>query len=75
MLPQQTDTPALIAPARRLGRPAVAGGPDVTSSPHVDEAADLRVLGAAEGVAEGMLGLIEEAASPVATAGSPRPGC
>src|SRR5258705_2162758 len=50
MLPQQPDTLQVIELAHRRGKPAVVGGPDVTSSPEVYVAADFRVLGEAEGV-------------------------
>lgn len=50
MLFQQADTLRLIAMAKRLGKPVAVGGPDATSSPHIYEAADFRVLGEAEGI-------------------------
>src|SRR5207248_4645050 len=50
MLPQQADALRLIELCRERGKPVVVGGPDATSSPHVYEAADFRVLGEAEGV-------------------------
>jgi len=50
MLPQQADTLALIELSHRSNRPVVIGGPDATSSPHIYEQADFRVLGEAEGV-------------------------
>jgi radical SAM superfamily enzyme YgiQ (UPF0313 family) len=50
MLPQQADTLRLIELCRAAGKPVVVGGPDPTSSPHVYERADFRVLGEAEGV-------------------------
>lgn len=50
MLFQQADTFRIIERAHALGRPVVVGGPDVTSHPHQYEAADIRVLGEAEGV-------------------------
>lgn len=52
MLPQQADTLRLIDQCRAAGKPVVVGGPDPTSSPHVYEKADFRVLGEAEGVIE-----------------------
>lgn len=52
MLPQQADTLRLIDECRAAGKPVVVGGPDPTSSPHVYEKADFRVLGEAEGVIE-----------------------
>src|SRR5262249_6730336 len=50
MLPQQTDALRLIALAHAHGKPAVVGGPDATSSPHVYASADFSVLGEAESV-------------------------
>ncbi|PDT90450.1 B12-binding domain-containing radical SAM protein [Bradyrhizobium sp. Y36] len=50
MLPQQADTLRLIEQCRAVGKPVVVGGPDPTSSPHVYEKADFRVLGEAESV-------------------------
>ena len=50
MLPQQTDTLALIDLAKRHGKPVVIGGPDATSSPEVYSHADFLVLGEAEGI-------------------------
>ena len=50
MLPQQADTLRLIDKCRAAGKPVVVGGPDPTSSPHIYEKADFRVLGEAEGV-------------------------
>jgi len=50
MLPQQPDTLRVVALAHRHGKPAVVGGPDVTSSPDAYAAADFRVLGEAEGI-------------------------
>lgn len=50
MLPQQADSLALIELCRRRKLPVVVGGPDPTSSPHIYERADFRVLGEAEGI-------------------------
>ncbi|MEZ2140895.1 B12-binding domain-containing radical SAM protein [Bradyrhizobium sp. DN5] len=50
MLPQQADTLRLIELCRAAGKPVVVGGPDPTSSPHIYERADFRVLGEAESV-------------------------
>ena len=50
MLPQQADILALIELCHRSNRPVVIGGPDATSSRHIYEQADFRVLGEAEGV-------------------------
>jgi radical SAM superfamily enzyme YgiQ (UPF0313 family) len=48
MLNQQPDCMRVIALAHAQGKRVVVGGPDVTSSPHIYEAADFRVLGEAE---------------------------
>jgi radical SAM superfamily enzyme YgiQ (UPF0313 family) len=50
MMAQQADTLQIVDRVQARGRPAVVGGPDVTSSPHVYARAALRVLGEAEGV-------------------------
>lgn len=50
MLPQRHDMLRVIELAQARGRPVVVGGPDVTSSPEAYDAADLRVLGEAEGI-------------------------
>ncbi|MHB0770559.1 B12-binding domain-containing radical SAM protein [Bradyrhizobium sp. 5.13L] len=50
MMPQQADTLRLIELCRAAGKPVVVGGPDPTSSPHIYERADFRVLGEAESV-------------------------
>jgi radical SAM superfamily enzyme YgiQ (UPF0313 family) len=50
MLVQQWDTLAIVDLAHSHGKPAIVGGPGVTSSPEVYAAADIRVLGEAEGI-------------------------
>ncbi|MEJ2431943.1 MAG: B12-binding domain-containing radical SAM protein [Pseudolabrys sp.] len=50
MLTQQPDCMRVIALAHVQGKPVVVGGPDATSSPHIYESADFRVLGEAEDV-------------------------
>lgn len=50
MIPQQPDTLRIIELCRALGKPVAVGGPDVSSSPHIYERADLRVIGEAESV-------------------------
>ena len=50
MLPQQADSLAVIELCRKRNLPVVVGGPDPTSSPHIYERADFRVLGEAEGI-------------------------
>jgi radical SAM superfamily enzyme YgiQ (UPF0313 family) len=52
MLFQQADSLRLVALAHAHGKPAVIGGPDATSSPHIYAAADFRVLGEAEAIIE-----------------------
>lgn len=49
MLNQQPDALEVVALAQAQGKPAVIGGPDATSSPHIYRAADFLVLGEAEG--------------------------
>ena len=48
MLPQQSDTLDIVDLCRARGKPVVVGGPGVTSSPHLYQTADFRVLGEAE---------------------------
>ena len=50
MLVQQWDTLAIIALAHRHGKPAVVGGPGITSTPEPYASADFKVLGEAEGL-------------------------
>jgi radical SAM superfamily enzyme YgiQ (UPF0313 family) len=50
MLPQRADTLRVIELAQARGKPVVVGGPDITSSPEFYGAADIRVLGEAEGI-------------------------
>jgi radical SAM superfamily enzyme YgiQ (UPF0313 family) len=50
MLNQQPDCQRIIKLAQKHGKPAVVGGPDATSSPHVYATADFQVLGEAEDV-------------------------
>lgn len=50
MLFQQADTLRIVQMAKRMRKPVAVGGPDATSSPHIYEAADFRVLGEAEGI-------------------------
>ena len=50
MLPQQADSLAVIEICRKRNLPVVVGGPDPTSSPHIYERADFRVLGEAESI-------------------------
>jgi radical SAM superfamily enzyme YgiQ (UPF0313 family) len=50
MLAQQVDTLEVIDLCHSLGKPVAVGGPDATSSPHVYQKADFRVLGEVEGI-------------------------
>src|ERR1700730_12905445 len=50
MMFQQASTLDIIELCRSLGKPVAVGGPDVSSSPHVYERANFRVVGEAEGV-------------------------
>jgi radical SAM superfamily enzyme YgiQ (UPF0313 family) len=50
MFNQQLDTLRVIKLAHLHNKPAVIGGPDATSSPHIYEAADFQVLGEVEDV-------------------------
>jgi radical SAM superfamily enzyme YgiQ (UPF0313 family) len=50
MLNQQPDCMALIRLCHARGKPAVVGGPDVTSSPHLYRTADFQILGEAEDI-------------------------
>lgn len=49
MLVQQRDLFAIIERVQAAGKPIVVGGPDVSSSPQLYEAADFRIVGEAEG--------------------------
>jgi radical SAM superfamily enzyme YgiQ (UPF0313 family) len=55
MLPQQLDVQRIIKECRARGKVVVVGGPDVTSSPHMYEAADFRILGEAEGIMDAFI--------------------
>jgi radical SAM superfamily enzyme YgiQ (UPF0313 family) len=50
MLPQQSDTLDIVDFCHARGKPAVVGGPGVTSCPHLYKAADFRIIGEAEGI-------------------------
>ena len=52
MLPQQFDTLRIVDECHAHGKPVAVGGPDVSSSPALYEAADFRVTGEAEGIIE-----------------------
>jgi radical SAM superfamily enzyme YgiQ (UPF0313 family) len=50
MLPQQSSTLDIVDFCHARGKPVAVGGPGVTSSPALYEAANFRILGEAEGV-------------------------
>ena len=50
MLFQQSDTLRIIEMCRKRDLPVVIGGPDATSSPHLYESANFRVLGEVEDI-------------------------
>lgn len=50
MLPQQPSALQIIERCRSRDLPVAMGGPDVTTSPHIYERANFRVLGEAEGI-------------------------
>ncbi len=62
MLPQQVDTLDVIDLCHARGKPVAVGGPGVTSTPDVYEAADFRVLGEAEGVIDKFIAAWESGA-------------
>ena len=55
MLPQRWDAIEVVALAQAKGKPAVVGGPDVTSLPEAYVSADFRVLGEAEGIIDSFI--------------------
>jgi hypothetical protein len=55
MLPQRPDALEVIERAHARGKVVVVGGPDVTSSPELYGAADIRVLGEAESVIDAFI--------------------
>src|SRR5215475_3311081 len=63
MIPQQPDTLALIDLCHQFGKRIVVGGPAVTSSPDVFQAADFRVLGEAEGIIDQFVAAVAGGAS------------
>ena len=62
MLPQQPDTLEVIDLSHAKGKPVVVGGPAVTSTPHIYEKADFRVLGEAESVIDAFIAAWESGA-------------
>lgn len=55
MLPQQRDTLEVVDLCHAQGKPVAIGGPAVTSTPHIYDKADFRVLGEAEGVIDAFI--------------------
>ena len=62
MLPQQRDTLEVVDLCHAQGKPVAIGGPAVTSTPHIYEKADFRVLGEAEGVIDAFIAAWEAGA-------------
>ncbi len=63
MMFQQASTLDIIEMCRERGKPVAVGGPDVSSSPHVYESANFRVLGEAEGVIDGFITAVDSDAT------------
>jgi len=59
MLFQQASTLDLIDLCRERGIPVAVGGPDVSSSPHLYERANYRVVGEAEGIIDKFIDTVE----------------
>ena len=59
MMFQQAGTLDIIESCRRRGIPVAVGGPDVSSSPHVYERANFRVVGEAEGVIDKFIDAVD----------------
>jgi len=59
MLFQQASTLDIIEQCRGRGLPVAVGGPDVSSSPHIYERANFRVVGEAEGIIDKFVASIE----------------
>jgi radical SAM superfamily enzyme YgiQ (UPF0313 family) len=59
MMFQQANTLDIIELCRIHGKPVAVGGPDVSSSPHVYEGANFRVVGEAEGAIEELIDAVE----------------
>ena len=59
MLFQQASTLDIIELCRERGKPVAVGGPDVSSSPHVYERANFRVVGEAEGVIDKFIDAVD----------------
>jgi radical SAM superfamily enzyme YgiQ (UPF0313 family) len=59
MLFQQASTLDLIDLCRERGKQVAVGGPDVSSSPHIYERANFRVVGEAEGIIDKFIATVE----------------
>jgi hypothetical protein len=59
MMFQQAGTLDIIEMCRARGKPVAVGGPDVSSSPHVYERANFRVVGEAESVIDKFIAAID----------------
>jgi hypothetical protein len=59
MLFQQASTLDIIELCRSRGKPVAVGGPDVSSSPHIYERANFRVVGEAEGIIDKFIAAVE----------------
>jgi radical SAM superfamily enzyme YgiQ (UPF0313 family) len=59
MMFQQASTLDIIELCRSQGKPVAVGGPDVSSSPHVYERANFRVVGEAEGVIDKFIDAVD----------------
>src|SRR5258708_14770188 len=59
MMFQQAGTLDIIELCRSQGKPVAVGGPDVSSSPHVYERANFRVVGEAEGIIDKFIDAVD----------------
>jgi uncharacterized radical SAM superfamily protein len=59
MMFQQASTLDIIDMCRERGTPVAVGGPDVSSSPHVYERANFRVVGEAEGIIDQFIAAVD----------------
>jgi hypothetical protein len=59
MMFQQPSTLDIIELCRSRGKPIAVGGPDVSSSPHLYERANYRLVGEAEGAIDALIDAIE----------------
>ncbi len=59
MMFQQASTLDIIEMCRERGTPVAVGGPDISSSPHVYERANFRIVGEAEGIIDEFIGAID----------------